>query len=243
VPATNTTARAGTALAPPRVLLVGNSLALEAEECLGRILGDRGVELTSIANFQVPLCELQPQIDEVAADPATRPTVAVLFSAVARDPRCPDGWTGAVDRFVASMRAAGATVVLAPSVPYVTELGKSDSFSEGVGQEAAYYQEVSLRDPTHVSTVNAGEFVRDANGVYPWRMPCTTAAEPGCDTTGTLAVRALDGFHFCSDPNYFVDGLDGSLVCAGPQFEGGSRRMSAALGVAVLRRLGLFPAP
>ena len=225
------------------MLLVGNSLAIEAEECLGKILGDRGVELTSIANFQVPLCELQPQIDEVVADPATRPTVAVLFSAVAHDPRCPDGWTGAVDRFVSSMRAAGVGVVLAPSVPYVTELAKSDEFAEGVAKETAYYADLAAHDPAGVSTADAGEFVRDANGTYPWRMPCTTAAEPGCDATGTLPVRALDGFHFCSDPNYFVDGLDGSLVCAGPQFQGGSRRMSAALGVAVLRRLGILPAP
>jgi hypothetical protein len=219
------------------VLLVGNSLAIEAEDCLGAILGDRGATLTSVANFQVSLCDLQQQIDDLAADPATRPDVVVLFSAVAHDPRCPDGWTGAVDRLVASARAAGAQMVLAPSVPYVTDLGKSDDFAAGVGEETAYYSELARRDPQHVQMVDAGVFVRDANGTYPWRMPCTDATEVGCDANGTLPIRALDGFHFCSDPNYFVDGLDGSLVCGGPQFQAGERRVSSALAAAVFTRL------
>jgi hypothetical protein len=119
----------------------------------------------------------------------------------------------------------------------------SDEFSDGVGKETGYYSELSLRDPQHVSKVDAGAFVRDTNGTYPWRMPCTSSTEPGCDTTGTLPVRALDGFHFCSDPSYFVDGLDGSLVCGGEHFQGGARRMSAALAAAVLAALARSPVP
>jgi hypothetical protein len=178
----------------PRVLLVGNSLAVEAQECLGAIMRDREAELTTIANFQVPLCDLQPRIDEIVADPATRPDVVVLFSAVAHDPLS-RGMTEPSTGSWASARR-GPRSSCAPSVPYVTDLHISDEFADGVGRETGYYP-VLLRDPQHRVEGGCGAFVRTPTARIrggcraprrPSRMRCHRHAASRPRSTGSTSA-------------------------------------------------------
>ena len=73
-----------------------------------------------------------------------------------------------------------------------------------------------------MTVIDGGLFLRDAAGVYQWRMPCLPGGEPGCDPDGTIGVRWVDGFHFCT----FTD-WDGHSCL--PENGGGERRVGTAI--------------
>ncbi|MFI5047141.1 MAG: hypothetical protein ACHQIG_08755, partial [Acidimicrobiia bacterium] len=65
-------------------------------------------------------------------------------------------------------------------------------------------------------------FIRDAEGAYQWRMPCLPGGEPGCAADGTIGVRWVDGFHFCTTTQW-----DGHSCV--PEDQGGERRVGTAI--------------
>ena len=90
------------------------------------------------------------------------------------------------------------------------------------------FQVLAAQDPDRITVVDAGVFIRDTAGAYQWRMPCLPGGEAGCDPDKTVAVRWVDGFHFCSDPAW--DGTNCDDLHGG-----GERRVAAAIA-AVLPR-------
>src|SRR5262249_5485779 len=94
--------------------------------------------------------------------------------------------------------------------------------SSAVKEEAAYYQQLANADPAHITFVDAGAFLHDDSGRYPWQLPCLPG-EPGCTPSHTVGVRWIDdGFHFCYTAGAFV--LD---QCPVPEAAGERRAASA----------------
>jgi hypothetical protein len=209
------------------VQLEGNSIAGEIRTCLGTVLRARGATLEGVNPPGFLLCHEIPAIrDQVRA---TRPDAAILFAFVAYDPRCGQPWHWPVDELVATWKAAGTHVYLVPSVPFVQGTKEQQQLSVGPAEEALYYQQLADQDPAHVTLLDAGLFLRGVDGQYAWRMPCV-AAEPGCDG-GTVGVRYVDGFHFCTDPSFSAHG------CVGVENQAGERRAAAAVATGLLPSL------
>ena len=207
------------------VQLEGNSIAGEIRGCLGTVLRLRGGRLEGVNPPGFLLCHEIPAIrDQVQA---TRPDAAILFAFVAYDPRCGPPWHWPVDQLVAIWKAAGTHVYLVPSVPFVQGTKEQQELSVGPLEEALYYRQLADQDPAHVTVVDAGLFLRGVDGQYAWRMPCV-AAEPGCDAQGTVGVRYIDGFHYCTDPYFSARG------CAGVENQAGERRAAAAVATGLL---------
>jgi hypothetical protein len=125
-------------------------------------------------------------------------------------------------------KQAGVHVFLVPSVPFIAGTAQADDLAPGPLLEAAYYRKLAEADPQHVSLLDAGTFIRDADGTYVWRMPCLDHGEPGCGSDGNVGVRWVDGFHFCTDPDFAAHG------CVGAQFQAGERRAAAAVASGML---------
>jgi hypothetical protein len=206
-----------------RVQLEGNSIAGEIRTCLGQILEARNVRLEGVNPPGFLLCNVIPDIERQVKNPATHPDAAVLFVLVAFDGRCGEPWHWPVDRLVSIWKKAGTHVYLVPSVPFVPGTKEAESLSPGPELEIEYYRKLAAEDPKHITFVDAGKFIRDTNGNYVWRMPCVPGGEPGCDEQGTVGVRYVDGFHFCTDPDFAAHG------CAGAAQQAGERRGAASI--------------
>ncbi len=231
---------------PVRVQLVGNSIAQEVKTCLGSILNAGGATLEGISPSGFLLCQIVPTVRAQVRNPATRPNVAIFFAlaAVYADPGCgPHAtWMSPVDQLVQIWKSAGVQVYLVPSVPAVfgSEAAQkrilTQSVDTAVRLEAAYYHSLAVQDPT-ITVLDAGTFLRGADGRYPWRMPCV-GGEPGCATNRTVGVRWTDGFHFCLDL-----GVSGRLDRCAAASAAGERRAASALAAGLLPTLpGLSPA-
>ncbi len=213
------------------VQLEGNSIAGEVRDCLGQILRARGADLEGVNPPGFLLCREVPAIREQTLDPKTRPDAAILFVFVAYDGRCGTPWHKPVDELVAMWKKAGTHVYLVPSVPFVPGTQQADTLAAGPQLEVEYYRQLADADPEHITMLDAGTFLRDANGAYQWRMPCVAGGEPGCDAQGTVGVRWTDGFHYCTDPAFDAHG------CLGAEHQAGERRASAALAAQLLPSL------
>ena len=216
---------------PDRKLLVqleGNSLAGEIRICLGKILEARNVRLEGVNPPGFVLCDVVDDIERQVKNPATRPDAAVLFVFVAVDGQRCGEWHTPVDQLVRIWKKYGTHVYLVPSVSFVPGTREADGMSFAPKAEADYYAELAAADPEHITLLDAGTFVRDADGAYPWRMPCLPGGEPGCDENNTVGVRYIDGLHFCTDPDFAAHG------CVGVQNQAGERRAAAAVAAALL---------
>ena len=91
---------------------------------------------------------------------------------------------------------------------------------------------LACQDPAHITILDAGLFLRDDAGQYQWRMPCL-AGETGCASNHTVGVRWLDGFHFCTDPNFVNLGLE----CPNATSRAGERRAAAAIAMGLVASL------
>jgi peptidoglycan/LPS O-acetylase OafA/YrhL len=214
-----------------RVQLEGNSLAGEIRNCLGTILEARNATLEGVNPPGFLLCKVIPDIEKQVENPATRPDAAVLFVFAAYDPRCGQPWHWPVDDLIKIWKKAGTHVYLVPSVPFVPGTKEAGDLSAGPLEEVAYYQQLAAADPEHITLLDAGRFIRDANDNYVWRMPCVSRSEPGCDAQGTIGVRYVDGLHFCTDPEFSAHG------CEGKENQGGERRATAAVASGLLPSL------
>ena len=227
----------GTPVVPGHELLVqlqGNSIAVELRNCLEEIFQSRGAtfEFTDPPVFLI--CNEVPAIEEQAR--VTHPDAAILFLFVAYDFRCGDPWHASVDKLVAFWKATGTHVFLVPSVPFAPGSPREDDLGPGPLEEAEYYRALAAADPEHITLLDAGTYIRDATGVYQWRMPCLADGEAGCDAQSTVGVRFTDGFHFCTDPDYAARG------CVGAQYQAGERRASAAVAAGIIDYFESSPA-
>jgi peptidoglycan/LPS O-acetylase OafA/YrhL len=218
------------------VQLEGNSIAGEIRPCLTQILQARNATLEGVNPPGFLLCKVIPAIQQQVEDPATRPDAAILFAFVAYDPRCGAPWHWPVDKLISIWKKAGTHVYLVPSVPFLPGTAQADQLAPGPLLESAYYRKLAEKDPKHITYLDAGKFIRDPNGEYVWKMPCLPGGEPGCAANGTVGVRWVDGFHFCTDPAYAAQG------CAGTEFQAGERRAAASVASGLLPSLqSLFP--
>lgn len=205
--------------------LQGNSLASEVARCVNAILDNAGADMEQhTADYLV--CRELPAIAERLEDPDRRPDAVIAFMFTAYDDRCGKPWNAAIDAFVDLYREAGVHVYLVPTVPIVK--GARDDLAPGPILEYEHYQELAERYPDEVTFVDAGVFLRSADGEYQWRMPCLSGDEPGCDDNNEVVVRFTDGVHFCSDPAFPQD------WCADPVFQGGENRAAAGIMNTVL---------
>ena len=156
----------------------------------------------------------------------------MLFIYTANNRKCAQDWHKSIDRLVSIYKAAGVHVFLVPSVPFVRGSPRGAQLAHGQLDEASYYQALAVSDPTNITVLDAGVYVRDASGVYQWRMPCIAGGEAGCDAQNTVGVRFVDGLHFCTDPDFAADG------CVGDEFKAGERRVAivAVDGRAIVER-------
>ncbi|HEX3456207.1 MAG TPA: acyltransferase, partial [Gaiellaceae bacterium] len=217
---------AGTA---PKIELFGNSVGVEVTECLGKIVHARGGTLETVTHSGRAPCLLMDDLRSQVADPATRPDIAIFSAAIIHtEPDCTKGdnfWLDQVNEALDIWRQAGVKVYLVPVVANVagTEPKPPDDVNWSVPTQHPEFDQLSAADPTNVGIIDAGIFLRDAAGVYQWRMPCLPGGEPGCDDSDhTIGVRWVDGFHFCTDPHW------NGHSCV-PEDAGGERRAAAAI--------------
>jgi peptidoglycan/LPS O-acetylase OafA/YrhL len=223
-----------------RVQLVGNSIAEEVRSCLGTILQARGAILEGVSPFGFDLCLIIPAVEKQLANPKTRPNVAIWFALDALDPDCGPKATfeTPVLRLLKAWKADGVHVFLVPAIPPVLA-----SASAGPDRnlyhypDLRFYNAVARRDPTGITVLDAGTYLRSEAGVYQWRMPCLPG-EPGCSADDTVGVRWTDGFHYCTYAPFGAEHND----CPSPQYQAGERRAAAGLASALLPKMtALFP--
>jgi hypothetical protein len=221
-----------------KVQLFGNSVAVEAKSCLAAIVKAHGATFESVVHSGRAPCHILPRLRKQVENPATRPDVAIFSAAIINvedscQPELAD-WLVQVHAALDIWAAAGVHVYLVPLVPNVP--GTGDPLpTEGapfVPTQAPEFQAISEQDPAHITMVDAGLFIRDSKDTYQWRMPCVAGKEKGCDTDHSVGVRWVDGFHFCSDPNW-----DGHS-CA-PVDSGGERRVAAAIALQITELSGV----
>jgi peptidoglycan/LPS O-acetylase OafA/YrhL len=215
---------AGTA---PTVQLFGNSMAIEVRDCLATLVEARGGRLVSVVGSGVAPCLLLDELRAQVADPATRPDVAVFSARTFRvEMSCTGGdhfWLDQVQEAIDIWRQAGVQVYLVPIPPNVPGTERPyEGSALTVPAQVAEFEALAEADPAHVSVLDEGTFLRDARGVYQWRMPCLPGGEVGCDADGSIGVRWVDGAHFCTTPEW-----DGRTCIEADR--GGERRAGAAI--------------
>jgi hypothetical protein len=172
----------------------------------------------------VIVCNLVPQAEAQIRNPSTRPTVGIVFGIIGGLCGSHDDRLAPVRQLVNEWRQTGARVYL---VPYIPQIVPTPENLASFPDQVADYQAIARQDPSHISVVDAGVFVRDGTGHYQWRMPCVPRGEYGCERDHTIPVRYFDGFHFCADPHF-----DGTHC--GPRFRGGVRRVASAIAAELL---------
>jgi hypothetical protein len=130
---------------------------------------------------------------------------------------------------------AGVHVYLVPTVPPANGSGQASLRSFYAGQELAYYRSLAQQDPVHITVLDAGTFVRTGSDQYPWRMPCVPR-EPGCGQDQTVAVRWVDGLHYCTSRTFTTN------WCHGIKYEAGERRVASAVAAGLIPWLRPRPA-
>ena len=205
---------------------IGNSLAGEVRPCLTDILSRRDVEMVTVNPPDFLLCREAEAIEEQATNPETRPDAAILFLFVAYDDRCGSPWHRTVDELVATWISQGTHVFLVPSVSVPP--GGMEELQPGIDLEIEYYNQLAAADPENITAVDAGAFLRDVDGTYLWRMPCTGPDEAGCREDGTVPVRFVDGLHFCTDADFPARG------CVREEAAAGERRAATAIANTVI---------
>jgi hypothetical protein len=184
------------------------------------------------------------QIRAQIENPATRPTVGVLFAVPYDDPPCgpKTSWTTQVRQLLTVWKQAGMKAFLVPAVPPASSkitdpIVQNDATADPKEEKAAFYRDMrqypglAAADPGDVGILDAGRYLRDSSGQYQWEMPCVEGGEAGCSAAQTVAVRnPVDGgLHFCADPSYAFTGA----LC-GAKFAAGERRAASSLAFGLI---------
>ena len=214
-----------TPIKPNRVLtvqLIGNSPATPRSSVASVILQARNAKIEGLEHAGFLMCHgdsRRPRRGEKRAR-VHRPRSCSRSSPY--DRRCGEPWYWPVNRLVAMWKSIGTHVYLVPSVPLVPG-NPNENLNGGPLLEAEYYQQLADADPADVTLLDVGTFLRDADGVYGWRMPCVNGGEPGCDAQNTVGVRWTDGFHFCTNIAFATEG------CLVVEDQAGERRAAVAV--------------
>lgn len=231
-------------LAGMRVLLVGNSVANEIEECLEAVLDRHGAPMVSIAENATKICELADQARRQFKDARTRPNIVIVFYVqIYEGCSPPNDQRAYMEELLEVWEDYPVQTYLVPFVPAPEEEAVPVAGSEGSNYNAAMvefwlkwhadmvplYESLAAKQPERITVLDAGKYLRDDGGRLRWRMPCISQNEPECDAGGQLVVRfPADGVHFCSYPAW-----DGG-VCP-PNYEGGRRRVVSAIAEPLLK--------
>jgi peptidoglycan/LPS O-acetylase OafA/YrhL len=205
-----------------RIELVGNSVSQEIRPCLSALVAGHGLTVLDAWFPSAAICDVLPGVRKQVANRATRPAAAVVFALPVTLTTCGKDlpWSTQVQQALTVWRHAGIHVYL---VPAVARAGSTEP-----DPTVADYQTLARRDPTGVTVLDGGLFVRDGAGQYQWQMPCVAGGEPGCGARGTITVRmqADGGQHFCAQVVH-------TRACP-DQFSGGPRRVAAAVAAQLL---------
>jgi hypothetical protein len=220
----------------PTVTLYADSLGFESAEVVADLLGG-SVRFDSSSLPGVAMCDL---IGALERAPEKAPDVAVLqFSGNNLTPCMKDAdghelddaavvdkYAADVDTVISILRSRGSRVVLAAA--------PRTAFSERAEEVNTVYSWTAIRwhargEP--VSYVDTAALLLTPNRAFTPRLPClpNEHAEQGCAPDGTIAVRSVDGTHFCP-----MD-TGGKTVC--PVWSSGAHRFGFALAEAVHNEL------
>jgi peptidoglycan/LPS O-acetylase OafA/YrhL len=224
------------------VLLIGNSVADEIDECLGEVLSAGGFRLRSEAQAGEALCDVLPRLTREVRD-GDRPKYVVIYALKAgysicwarhgtAEPAVTDTWMQDVSLVLGLYLDAGSHVFLVPPAPKAGTTGE-DVLAPRFAQLAAAF-------PGRVDVLDAHRFIRDRTGAYQMWVPCVAVGEPGCNG-GAVQVRlALDGgSHFCAAADH---GAPAEGACP-PGDAGGVRRVAAGFAAALLPAVDALRAP
>ena len=194
-----------------RVVLYGDSLSVEAGGAFTAAMErDAEAEVVVKAIPGIAPCDAYPNMQADMADPATRPTVAVVQFTGNNASDCIRDADGAelagpalAQRYAGDMRAVvellatqGVRVVLvspipAPGLPGEAEALIADEYLRIVTEWAG-------RDIGQVRYAPAVDKVTGPDEAYVDTLPClpSEGADQGC-TNGEITVRSVDRIHFC----------------------------------------------
>jgi hypothetical protein len=223
---------------PPKVIIYGDSLTLEAWPTFKAVVEDHRVALAvRQAVGGSAICDF---FDKMEADKeALLPTVVVL-SFVGNDNMrpCLQGRPGTLlDKYredaqhaIDIWKARGVQVYLVGTPPRV--VGGSTPESPDANREMYFPLAVN----NGVGYIDAGHSVFNPSGFYQYHMPCLPDEGPqhGCGAgglNGLIQVRAPDGLHFC--PTWNGDPNGNCSVYAS-----GARRFGFAMAEVVVRNHG-----
>jgi peptidoglycan/LPS O-acetylase OafA/YrhL len=218
----------------PRIELFGNSLAIESRDCLAQLVRARGGIFESVVHSGVAPCHLIARLRAQVDNPATRPDIAIFSAGIVRTELSCDPvdqfWLVQVREALDIWKAAGTHIYLVPPVPNVPGSAPplpTNGQPAYVPAQRPEFEAFAANDPAHITVVDAGTFIRDAQGVLQWRMPCLPGGEPGCARDHTIGVRWVDGYHFCTDPNW-----NGHFCQRNDR--GGERRVGTAIALQIV---------
>lgn len=183
------------------VVLVGDSLAVEAASYLPPLLGGKSFIPESFAGTAP--CDWTGKDLRI-----TNATVVVIsFTGNSSTPCMSDGAGGylsgqaVVDKYradvtvlVAAARDAGANVIV---VGQPIRAGVVPGNDVVVGVNRVYTDLTASMGG--VMFLDAGAEVENADGSYAESLPCLPG-EAACDPSGSNAIRSNDGLHFCPGP-------------------------------------------
>jgi hypothetical protein len=214
-----------------RVVLYGDSLAVEAGPAFVEAMGERSRAAVEVK--AVPGAATCDMLDAMRADASgsggPRPAVVVLEFAGNNATPCVTGDDGEplrgaalAERYAADI-AAAVEMFAAADVRVVIAGPPPTPGLPGRATELIDEAELSLVtrwagiDIGQVRYSPAGDTVAGADRSYEARLPCLDGegSAHGCDD-GRIAVRSADRIHFCPS------GLTGELTC--PRYSSGARR-------------------
>jgi hypothetical protein len=216
----------------PRIVLYGDSLAMQSAQDFQYLAGTSGASTLLRAYGGLAVCDVLP---ELASDAESwQPTVAVLeFSGDDMTP-CMKGYVAGSPAYfakyevdaraaVSALLGQGVRVVLigAPVDVDARASSNADHLNAMYGSLAAHVRGVYYED--------AGRFVL-ANGRVTWTLPCLRS-EPCVGPQGTNIVRSPDGTHFCPDGRTAIEGSFD--VC--DVYSSGAYRFAAAMVASAVR--------
>lgn len=193
--ATVTTVATVPAAAPTTVVLIGDSLAVEAADFLPNLLVGQAFVGRTFGGTAV--CDWLPKDLGLVAG-----SVAIVSFSGNNGTPCmvADGVTLQGDALVARYRSdtialidlalRGGSVVLLVGQP-----ARGDAVGNAVIDDLnALYRELAAAP--EVSFVDAGAAVETVDGAFTPTLPCFPS-EPTCDAAGSVIVRSDDQLHFC----------------------------------------------
>ncbi len=221
---------------PPKVILYGDSLALESWETFKAVIQDHGVA-AAVPQIRgsTAICDF---FDEMQADKEqVLPTVVVLSFVGNTGPACMGGATGAAA--VEKYRQDGQHVIdiwKSRGVQVYFSAAPPRTVGGGTPEANDPYRQMwfSLAVENGVGMLDAGHSVLNPNGLYQFHMPCLPDENEavGCGAgglTGSIQVRDPDGLHFCPSGHR-------PLPC--DVYASGARRYGFAMAAPVVQNHG-----